>query len=289
MLPFYGDAELFREAVQSVRDQSYPHWRLVCVDDAYPTDDAARWLRGLNDDRIEYHRNAQNLGVAGNFNRCLGLVTASHFVMMGGDDVMMPEFLAALDRTRRAHPTADVIQCGVEVIDATGTSYLPLTDRVKAAVRPRIPGATLTLTGPALAESLSRADWAYFPSLLWRHETVAPIGFDERFAVALDLGLLLDIALAGGSMAVFDDVVFRYRRHRQSVSQATMRDGARFEQEHDFFRHYAERFAQAGWRRAECRTRRHVIARLNALTALPAAVLHGRREAVSRLVRFALT
>lgn len=284
MLPFYGDAQHFREAVDSVRSQTYPHWRLVCVDDAYPSNDAADWLAGLDDPRITYLRNEQNLGVARNFNRCLSLVEASHFVMMGGDDQMLPEFLAVLDRVRRSHPSADVIQCGVDVIDAEGVGYLPLADRVKAAVRPRA-DAGLVLHGHRMAESLTVADWAYFPSILWRTERAARIGFNERWAVALDLGLLLDIALEEGTMVVIDDVVFRYRRHRASVSSATARDGVRFVQERDFFIEYGREFAVRGWRRAARIARGRVISRLNAATAVPAALRRGDGTATRRLLR----
>ena len=96
MLPFYGDAAHFRAAVESVRAQDHPHWRLVCVDDAHPDPSTGRWLESLQDPRIEYHRNAENLGVARNFNRCLGLVTAPYFVMMGGDDLMRPDYLSTV-------------------------------------------------------------------------------------------------------------------------------------------------------------------------------------------------
>ncbi|WP_230206454.1 glycosyltransferase family 2 protein [Microbacterium gorillae] len=287
MLPFYGDAALLRASVESVLRQTYPHWRLVCVDDAHPSDEVGAWLATLDDPRIEYLRNPHNLGVAGNFNRCVELATASHFVMMGGDDLMAPGYLAAVDRVRRAYPDAAVVQCGVDVIDADGRRYLPLPDRVKAWLRPRSHGqGQVILTGERLAESLVRADWAYFPSLLWRRDVVAPLGFDPRFAVALDLGLLLDIALQDGSLVVFDDVEFSYRRHRHSVSQVTIRDGARFLQERDFFDHYAEVLADAGWARAARISRRRLFARMNAGSALPGAILSGKWLAASRLARF---
>ncbi len=289
MLPFYGDADLFRTAVESVRAQTYPHWRLVCVDDAHPSTAAGDWLRTLDDPRIEYRRNEANLGVAGNFNHCLELVTASHFTMMGGDDEMLPDFLERLDERRRADPDAAVIQCGVEVIDAAGRRYRPLPDRIKALVRPRVDAERRVLGGEEMATSLSRADWAYFPSLLWRTDLARAHGFDPRFAIALDLGLLLDIAIAGGTMVVCDPVTFRYRRHRDSVSSATARDGGRFVQERDFFRHYETRLRAAGYTRAAAVTRRHLISRLNALSCIPGALLSKDVRAALKLARYALT
>ena len=61
------------------------------------------------------------------------------------------------------------------------------------------------LTSREMAESLARGDWAYFPSIVWKTSRVKSLGFNTSYAVALDLALLFDIALAGGSMVVVDD------------------------------------------------------------------------------------
>ena len=45
---------------------------------------------------MRYHRNAANLGANGNYRKCLDLVTAPHVVVMGADDVMLPNFLQAV-------------------------------------------------------------------------------------------------------------------------------------------------------------------------------------------------
>lgn len=284
MLPYYGDDALFREAVQSVRAQTFTAWRLVCVEDASEHGDAAAWLASLHDDRIVHISNESNLGVAGNFARCLDLVEASHFTMMGSDDIMLPEHLATLDAARRAHPDADILQSGVRVIDSDGQPSLPLADRIKAVLRPDTRHGDVTLVGERFATSLVRADWAYFPSLLWRTSRAQTIGFTQRYAIALDLGLILDIALAGGSFVVLEPETFAYRRHRASASMSAARSGERFAQERTFFLDYAERFAAHGWNRAARIARGHLISRLNAASEVPGAVLARSGGGVRRLL-----
>lgn len=272
MLPYYGDAAQFRLAVESVRAQTFPDWRLVCVEDASPAGDAADWIATLGDDRIVHRRNEANLGVAGNFAQCLALVEAPHFTMMGSDDLMLPDHLAVLHAASRRHAHADLLQPGVRVIDGDGQPALPLPDRIKAMLRPDSRRGDVTLTGEQLATSLIRADWAYFPSLLWRTARAQALGFDQRFEIALDLGLILDIALAGGSLVVLEPVTFEYRRHRASASMAAARSGERFTQERTFFLEYAQRFRAQGWARAARVARAHLISRLNAASELPGAV-----------------
>lgn len=273
VLPYYGDSPHFRAAVRSVLAQRHTDWRLMCVDDASIDGGAGTWLASLDDPRIRSIRNDHNLGVAGNFARCLTLVEAPHFIMMGSDDLMLPSHLSTLAAAADRHPDADMFQSGVEVIDEDGRPTMPLADRVKRILRPRTDHGDVVLEDEQLAVSLTRADWAYFPSILWRSDTAQRIGFDQRFDIALDLGLILDIALDGGRLIVIDPVTFAYRRHRASASMSSARSGERFMQERIFFLEYAERFRRRGWSRAARVAQHHVISRLNAATETPGALL----------------
>ncbi|MGN8024966.1 glycosyltransferase family 2 protein [Microbacterium sp. 22242] len=272
LLPYYRSADEAWPAIQSVLAQTYPHWRLICVDDAYPQEEVGARLNALGDERVIYLRNSENIGLARNFNRCLALVRSRYFVMLGDDDLMHPRFLESLARRIEHDPDIDVVQPGVRVIDHDGAAVRPLADRVKSLIRPRVRGDGVVLAGERLAESLSRGDWAYFPSLAWRTEAAKSHGFREEYAVALDYGLLLDIALDGGRMLVHDELLFDYRRHRASVSAATAATGLRFAQEKKFLEEYARRFEARGWRKAARIAHRRVIPRLNALVECFSAV-----------------
>jgi glycosyltransferase involved in cell wall biosynthesis len=288
LLPYYGDHPQFRDAVRSVIAQSDQHWRLVCVDDAHPTSSAREWIESLGDQRIVHVRNDENLGVAGNFARCLSLAAASWFTVMGSDDIMRPDHLSEARRRIEDRPDVDIVQGGVVVIDEHGTAVLPLADRVKALLRPRISDGERILGGQELAATLTRADWAYFPSLIWRTDRAQRLGFRSEYEIALDLGLLLDVAIDGGTMLLHDTPTFEYRRHRASVSMTAARTGERFAQERRFFLDYAQRFRDIGWRRPARIARRHAVSRLNALSELPGAVRSGGAAAGRRILAHVL-
>ncbi|TFV83778.1 glycosyltransferase family 2 protein [Microbacterium sp. dk485] len=286
LLPHYGDVEYLRLAVDSVRAQTDTRWRLICVDDASPSSAGHEWISSLDDPRIVAIRNEENLGVARNFARCLDLSTAEWFVMMGADDVMMPRYLETVRRAAARTPAADIVQPGVQVIDDDGKPAHPLPDLVKNLLRPRTRNGDRVLVGEPFAVSLARADWAYFPSLLWRRASVAVHGFDASYDVALDLALLLDIAMAGGTLRVTDDVCFQYRRHARSFSQATAVSGLRFDQERRFFQHYAGRLRSRGWNRAARVARRRTVSRLNAAAESVVALFGGRMRDARRLAAY---
>ncbi|MFZ2240856.1 MAG: glycosyltransferase family 2 protein, partial [Gordonia amarae] len=274
MMPFYGDFTQFRQAVLSVLYQTHRDFRITIVDDCHPDDAPRRWAESLADERVVYLRNETNLGVNANFRRCVELVTADYFVVMGCDDAMGPGYLARVVELAATYPRAAVIAPGVQIIDDTGAVVRPLGDRIKRRLAPR---EAVVLSGQDLAVSLLHGNWTYFPSLLWRTEAVREVGesgFREGLDVVLDLALLLDLTVAGGALVYDPRVVFSYRRHAASVSSVLAVDGDRFTEESDFFAAEARRYAALGWPRAERAAKLHLTSRLHHALARLRAVRH---------------
>lgn len=270
MMPFYGDVEKFTLAVESVQRQTGA-WRLVVIDDRYPSDQPRRFVEGLGDPRISYVLNPVNLGISGNFRRSVELATADLTTIMGCDDIMLPGYVDRMTELASQFPEAAYLQPGVATIDDSGARVRPLGDRVKDAARPRGSRPRL-LHGQALATSLLRGNWTYFPSLCWRTEVVQRHQFREDFEIVLDLALQLSIIESGGGLVLDDEVVFEYRRHAASASSWAGSGAIRFAEEKRLFAETAARASALGWVRAARAARLHATSRLNAAAQLPAAV-----------------
>jgi glycosyltransferase involved in cell wall biosynthesis len=267
LMPFYGRVDQFKLAVESVLAQSNGDWRLTIIDDSYPDQAPGVWASHIADARVRYLRNDTNLGVSGNFRRCVRLMEQEHAVIMGCDDIMLPEFVNRFAELSARFPGVAIIQPGVAVINDQGRLSTPLADRVKSFYRPAVTGAHL-LGGERLATSLSRGNWAYFPSLVWSVPLIREIGFRNDLEVALDLALLLEITARGGELVLDDLPVFQYRRHEASVSAFTAADGTRFIEEREVLLAAAARFTAMGWRRAARAANLHLSSRLNAASVL---------------------
>ena len=282
LVPFYGDAALLRETVASVLAQEDPNWRLTVVDDGGP-ENVADWFAAIGDERVRYLRNPENLGVTGNFNRCLELVEHEVAVLLGCDDRLLPNYVDTVRAAYAAHPDAGIVQPGVRVIGGDGEPVRTLVDEVKRRVyAPKVTGRR-TLAGEELAVSLLRGDWLYFPSLAWRAEAVTAVRFRPELRVIQDLALLVELVVHGERLVVDDTLCFEYRRHAASESSATAFDGSRFTEAGEFFAATAVRLAEHGWPRAARVARRHVSSRLFALTMLPQALR--QRAGVGALAR----
>lgn len=271
-VPFYGDPDLLRRTVASVRAQSDPSWTLTVIDDGYPDPSVAAFFAGLDDPRIRYLRNDVNLGANGNFRRCLDLADDEWLVLLGADDELLPNYVAVIAAAVAAHPDAAVVQPGVQVIDEGGAPAMSLLDRVKLRLlRPTAHGRRV-LAGPELAASLLRGNWLYFPSLAFRREPTQRIGLRTGLDVVQDLALVLDLVMAGGTMVLDDTVCFSYRRHSASDSSFRALDGSRFVEQRRYFRAVADEVEALGWHRAARAGRWHLLSRAHALTLLPTAL-----------------
>jgi glycosyltransferase involved in cell wall biosynthesis len=284
MLPYYGDVDQMKLAAQSVLNQQYQDWRLIVIDDGYPDPEPRRWFSEITDPRVTYLRNDENLGANGNYRKALGLVEAPYVVIMGADDIMLPNYLDVVVSAFEAYPKADVVQPGVQVIDEKGIACTPLVDAVKKVYAPKT-NERIELKGEAMATSLVRADWAYFPSLAWRSETITRIGFTEGLDVVQDLALLLDIAAEHGSMIIDPVLAFLYRRHSASDSSVRALDGRRFDEERQFFESQAARFRVLGWKKAARAASFHTTSRLNAASLILKSVGKGKLDSLPRLAK----
>lgn len=287
MLPYYGDVALMQAAVRSVQAQTDQDWRLTVVDDGQAPG-VPEWFADLGDDRVRYQRNERNLGVTGNYQKCLDLVEFDHMVMMGTDDVMLPNYLAVTRSVLDQHPDVAMVQPGVEVIDGAGRVIRTLTDEVKKRLyAPRLTGCQV-MGGEELALSLLRGDWLYFSSICWRSDAIKKINFRSELEVIQDLALVIDLLQSGEQMAVDPTVCFQYRRHKISASAAGAIAGTRFTEARGYFLDAADQMAQHGWHRASRAARWYVSSRLHAITLLPAAARTGNMTGMRSLTRHAL-
>jgi glycosyltransferase involved in cell wall biosynthesis len=272
-IPFWGDPGYLREAVRSVQAQTDPDWRLVVVDDCYPDESVPEFFAALDDPRIGYVRNETNLGITDNYRRCLELASDDWIVFLGCDDLMLPDYDAALKAASATAPErVEVVQPGVRVVDESGTVVAPLVDRVKRRLfAPRVAEPTI-LSGERLAVSLLRGNWTYWPSLALRTEAVRAHRFLDGFPLVQDLARVVARAPTCSDMVSLHDEVSAYRRPSASASSATVVDGGRFAGERDYFAIAAGTCEAHGWHAAARAARAHPASRLYAVSQLPVAV-----------------
>lgn len=284
-IPYWGDPAYMKETVRSVLAQKNGNWLLTVVDDAYPGDEIQTFLQGIADPRITYIRKDANEGITGNYRTCVSLASQDVMVMLGCDDVLLPNYVEVILSAHARFPGAAVIQPGVQVIDEDGTVVATLVDSVKQGlVRPKATAARI-VSGEMIAANLMHGDWLYWPALAFRTEKIREVDFREGFPIIQDLALVMDMIFRGGQLLIEPTVCFSYRRHSNSASSTKLADGSRFTGEREYFAVAAAQASELGWNRAARAARLRLTSRAHALALLPKAVITRHSVAARALAR----
>lgn len=93
VVPAYHTPEqYYRELLESVLAQTYPHWQLV-IGDAGDEDSLGRLAASYGEERICYHRLSGNRSIADNTNETLQWAGGDYVALLDHDDLLTPDAL----------------------------------------------------------------------------------------------------------------------------------------------------------------------------------------------------
>jgi GT2 family glycosyltransferase len=123
IMPVYNvEARWLSRAVESVRQQHYPHWQLCIADDASTRAEIHSYLHGLDDPRIHIIFLPVRQGIAGASNAALALAAGAYAAFLDHDDELTPDALETVAAAiQRDQP--DLIYADEEYIQPGGRRY----------------------------------------------------------------------------------------------------------------------------------------------------------------------
>ena len=177
MIPTYRRPLLLGHAIASaLQQQGDMAFEVVVVDNDDSGDDTVKQLvRRFAAPHLRLFRNAANLGMFGNWNRCLTLARGRWVVLLNDDDLLEPGFLAATLAVAAAHPAASMVQAGYRWFH-NATEGLA-TDPAHGAA-----GQARTMAAPTAAEPVQLV------RLLFQNDRMGSLGILYSTAVARQLG-----------------------------------------------------------------------------------------------------
>jgi glycosyltransferase involved in cell wall biosynthesis len=262
-IPFHDNLAYLAASLRSLERQTDADWTAIVVDDASDECGAHQRVVALGDDRIRYVRNASNLGIAANFNRCLelGRQAADVVAILHADDELEPGYVAAIRSAHRAFTSAACVVPRATVIDADGRPTLTLADSVKRLLWPR--HLPFVLEGDRGLARLMHGQFFYCPAVSYRVDLLPALRFDGRWRQVMDLDLYARILLAGGSMVLVPERVYRYRRHDAAASARHSRSSLRSMEENAVVGEVVEAARRQHWPRTARAAQLRVTVRIN--------------------------
>lgn len=120
-LIFHNAATTLDGSIASVVAQSWPNWRLTLLDDG-STDGGPEVARfwAARDPRISLKRHRANQGIVGAYRRAFTHGDADFVMPKSADDLIAPDFIAALMAVLLAEPDVALCHAGAVNIDESG-------------------------------------------------------------------------------------------------------------------------------------------------------------------------
>jgi glycosyltransferase involved in cell wall biosynthesis len=260
-IPFYGSVVYLQRAIASIRSQTTGDWRAIVVDDCSPHAGVRELVEGLGDTRMTYSRNERNLGLAGNWNRCIELSTTPLVTLLHSDDELMPHYSQTMFDAHVHWPDAAAIFCRAQIIDAGSERIFSFRDRVKEWLLPAAK-QTFVLAGEEGVRSLVRGNFVMCPTLCYNRLRLQGMQFSTGLDFVVDLEFYLRALMAGAEFVGLPDVAYRYRRHPGQVTAQCERNVRMFTEEIELWRWAARESRRRGWRRAATIAERMSIIKL---------------------------
>ena len=186
ILTSYNRKKLLYQAVQSVLDQTYPHFELIIVDDHSDVENRFEPDK-FPSDRIRFFCQAANKGVSAARNKGIELTRHPYIVFLDDDDVFHKRYLEKMADHIKQYPNLHFAWCSKTNKVYENDTLIEKTDHIFKAN---------SFTGTDECPMLTY--WANSIGVMIKKNVFNQIGmFDTELSTAEDLDLLLRMLDAG--------------------------------------------------------------------------------------------
>src|SRR2546425_4390990 len=220
-IPAYNREELVVRAVESALKQPLGNFEVLVVDNC-STDGTWATLESLAHPRVRCVRNNRNVGMFGNFNRCLELACAPLVRFLASDDRLHDGCVARELEVMEAHPAVVVLTTRGQLVTRDLRRLGCLADHLPPGIYsgPQVLTAILWIVTHYGTNPLN------YPSgiMLRRTPALRIGGFDTSVPHAADLDLWLRL-LEHGDLAVTGEIGCDVTHHPNQDSFRSLREG----------------------------------------------------------------
>lgn len=235
-IPFYKGIEHLKKAIDSVLQQTSAHWKLIIVDDGgMNATEVKNLIDSYSSPKLSYSRNDKNLGMVGNWNRCLDLATTDLVTLFHADDELAPDYVETMLFTASQYPSATAFFCKARIIGENSEPLFSFPDYYKGFLEPFDGSSPITLTGEKAIVSLLKGNYIFCPTLCYRKSRIGSERFDPRWQQVQDLDFILRILEKEGQIVGIPKVAYLYRRHQNNATAQNNASLLRFDEERRFF------------------------------------------------------
>ena len=187
-IPTRNRAAYLRQSIESVLAQTYADFRLVVSDNA-STDETADVVASFRDERLRYDRLPEDIGLLGNFNRCLDDADTEYVLELADDEILYPAHLAESVAMLDANASAGIVHSAFDIIGPEGDVVFHAVDWTG------LQGDVVEPGDEFIRKCISSWSRIAASTALIRTAALPPVRFDPADFPPTDFGLWLRMAL----------------------------------------------------------------------------------------------
>ncbi len=136
-IPTYKRPEMLREAIESaLKQNNFSDYEIVVVDNdaecPSSQSETENLIKNYNNPKILYYKNEENLGIYGNWNRCLELARGKWYTMLHDDDLLLEDFFEEIFKVLKNNPEISCIKSRHFIFDQrAGAKKKELKEKLK--------------------------------------------------------------------------------------------------------------------------------------------------------------
>ena len=188
-IPAYNSGRYIEKTVRAALAQTWPNLEVLVVDDG-SSDNTREVLEKIQDPRFRLIRNEKNLGMTGNWNKCVREAKGEYIKLIPADDLVYPECIEKTLPPLLKDRSVTLSICGTDLINET--------DQVTGAYAHWPTAGIFRGTRIAKASLLFNNFFGNPVCALFRKEDFEKTGgFDPDITYILDFDLWLSLASLG--------------------------------------------------------------------------------------------
>ena len=223
-IPAYNSEAYILETVKAALDQTWKNLEVLVVDDC-SSDRTVEVLEKIDDPRFRLVENEVNLGMTGNWNRCVQLCRGEYIKLIPADDVVYPECVEKSVKALIKYPQVSLVITDTDLIDPSGK-------KIGAYAHWPVAGA---FDGAKIAKASVMLNNFYgnpVCAMFRKTDFIKVGGFDPDIPYILDFDLWLGLSRLGDVMMIREHLnAFRVRED-SNTGKMTGKGGKKYTDEH---------------------------------------------------------
>lgn len=235
-IPAYNNEKDIKGTLESLLKQTYKEIEIVVVDDA-STDSTTALVESIKDDRIHLYRNEKNLGMAGNWNRCVELAKGEYIKLICADDRLVPESIETEVNAMQKDPA---------IVMTVNDSIMINRDGKKLGIFGRYPKKGIQDGKKLARKSMIYNNYFGMPcAVMFRKSIFEKVGgFDAAYRYILDFDLWMSMAPLGKVDVLKEKLNYFMLREDSNTGKVMTKEKKAYYEEHVYLlRKNADRLA----------------------------------------------